>query len=145
MFKAIPYLNSNRASEMLAFYEKHFNAVIKSKTMADDDMFGHSFESMNISEEEAKEFIMNAELEILGQAFMLSDTWGKEEVDNQGVYICFVFDGEDETEVKQAKDFYQNALDGGCEVLMPLGETEWTRIYALFKDPFGISWMISAN
>lgn len=44
----------------------------------------------------------------------------------------------------QAKDFYESAVEAGCKIVMPLGETEWTKMYAMFDDPFGISWMISA-
>lgn len=78
MFKSIPYLNSNRASEMLDFYEKHFDAVIISKVMADDKMFANSSEDMKMPAEIAKDFVMNAEFEILGQTFMLSDSWGQD-------------------------------------------------------------------
>lgn len=82
---------------------------------------------------------MNAEFEILGQTFMLSDSWEKKEVNNEGVNICFTFDGSNEAEVAQAKDFYQSAVDAGCHVTMPIGETEWTKIYAMFDDPLGVS------
>lgn len=145
MIKAIAYLSSNRANEMLDFYEKHFGAVIKTRIMANDKMFESSSEDMKMPEELAKDFVMNAEFEILGQTFMLSDSWEKKEVNNEGAAICFTFDGSNEEEVKMATDFYQGAVDSACQITMPLGKTEWTNMYAMFTDPFGISWMISAN
>lgn len=144
MIKAIPYLNSNRANEMLDFYEKNFGAVIKNKTMGDDKMFEDAPEEFKMPEEVAKNFVMNAEFEMLGQTFMLSDSWGKKEVNNEGVSICFTFDGSNEEEVALAKGLYEKAVESGCEITMPIGETEWTKTYAMFEDPFGISWMISA-
>lgn len=144
MFKAIVYLNTNRANEMLDFYQEHFGAKIISKTMGDDPMFAGSGEDMQMPAEMAKDFVMNAEFEILGQSFMASDTWGKEEIDNTGANVCFTFDGSNEEEVSQAKDFYQKAIEAGCEITMPLGETEWTKLFAMFDDPFGVSWMLSA-
>lgn len=145
MFKAIAYLNSNRASEMLDFYEKNFDAVVISKVMANDTMFANSSEDMKMPEEIAKDFVMNAEFEILEQTFMLSDTWEKQEINNQGANICFTFDGNNEAEIEQAKAFYNSALESGCKIIMPLGPTEWTKMYAMWDDPFGVTWMISAN
>lgn len=145
MFKAISYLSSNRANEMLDFYVEHFDAVVTSKVMGDDKMFEGAPEEFKMPEEVAKNFVMNASFEINGQTFMLSDSWGKEEVNNEGVSICFTFDGNDEDELQQAIKFYEKAVEAGCKVTMPLGETEWTKYYAMFEDPFGISWMISAE
>ncbi|MBG9979413.1 VOC family protein [Facklamia lactis] len=144
MFKAIPYLCTDRANEMLEFYQEHFGAVVKNKTMGNDEKFKGSAEEFQMPEEVAKDFVMNAEFELMGQTFMVSDSWGKKPVNNEGASICFTFDGKNEAEVEQAKAFYQKALDTDCEITMPLGETEWTNLYAMFNDPFGITWMISA-
>lgn len=144
MIQAVAYLNSNRANEMLDFYEKDFGAVIKSKIMADDEMFAGSGEDMKMPQNMARDFVMNAEFEILGQKFMVSDSWGKQEVNNQGANICFQFDGNNLEEVGKLESFYHRALEAGCKVQMPLGPTEWTRLFAMFDDPFGITWMLSA-
>lgn len=144
MFKAIVYLNTNRANEMLDFYQEHFDAKILSKVMGDDAMFADSAEDMQMPAGMAKDFVMNAEFEILGQSLMVSDTWGKREIDNTGANVCFTFDGNHPEEVARAKEFYHKAEAAGCEITMPLGETEWTSLFAMFDDPFGISWMLSA-
>lgn len=145
MFKAVTYLNTNRASEMLAFYEDKFGAKIISKIMGDNEMFAGSSEDMQMPAEMAKDFVMNAEFEILGQTFMVSDSWGKREINNEGANVCFTFDCNNESEVAQAQSFYQSAVDAGCEIVMPMGATEWTKMYAMFNDPFGVTWMVSAN
>lgn len=145
MFNAMQYFNFSNALEALEFYEKNFGARVIGKSMADDDMFRDSLEEMGMSEEEARTFVMNAEFEILGQHFMASSTWGQKEIDNEGASLCFIFDGEDAEAVNQAKDFYNGAVKAGCQVDMELGPTEWTELFGSIRDPYGITWMLSAE
>ncbi|WP_331466719.1 glyoxalase/bleomycin resistance/extradiol dioxygenase family protein [Macrococcoides goetzii] len=144
MIKAVQYFNFHNSLEVLDFYEKHLGAKIINKTMGDDEIFRDMPEEYKMPEEVAKQFVMNAEFEILGQRFMISDSWGQREVNNEGTSVCFTFDGNDEEDVKQATDFYHKAIEAGCKEAMPLGQTEWSKLYGYFNDPFGVTWMINA-
>lgn len=144
MIKAVTYFNFGNALEALTFYEEKLGAEIVSKTMGDDEMFKNLPEEYKMPDEVAKRFVMNAEFKILGQHFMVSSTQGERPVNNEGMNVCFTFDGNDEEDVKAATTFYQRALDAGCQETMPLGETEWSKLYGMFQDTFGVTWMINA-
>ena len=75
---------------------------------------------------------------------MISDSWGQHEVNNEGISVCFTFDGNNEEDVKKVKDFYHKVIEVGCKEVMPLGQTEWSKLYGYFNDPFGVTWMINA-
>lgn len=145
MIKAVQYFNYSNALEALDFYEKNFGAKILSKTLASDPMFVESLGEMGMSKEDAQDFVMNAEFEILGQHFMASSTWGHEEIDNSGAAVAFSFDVKNPEELEQIEQFYKRAVEAGCHVDMEAGPTEWTKYFASVKDPFGISWMMSGE
>jgi Uncharacterized protein conserved in bacteria len=67
MIKAVQYFNFSNALEALEFYEKNFDAVINSKSLATDPMFADALDEMGMSKEDAETFVMNAEFEVLGQ------------------------------------------------------------------------------
>lgn len=140
--KVVPYLNFPNSKEVLKFYEK-LGANITEMYLGSDEMF----KDMPESERPAKpeDFVMNAGFEVLGNLVYLSDTWGNRPVDHEGSNLCFTFDQNDESEVQKARDFFQNAVDNGCSVEMPLGPVEWSQLFGMFKDPFGITWMLSGE
>lgn len=92
MIKAVQYFNFSNALEALEFYEKNFDAVINSKSLATDPMFADALDEMGMSKEDAETFVMNAEFEVLGQKFMASSTGGHKEIDNAGAAAAFTFD-----------------------------------------------------
>ena len=145
MFNAVQYFNYSNALEALEFYERNFGAEVTGKVMADNDMFKGSLEQMGMDEAEAETFVMNAEFEIFDQKFLASSTWKQKEIDNEGASVCFVFDGKDTEAVHKAKTFYDQAVEAGCRVDMELGPTEWTELFASITDPYGVSWMLSAE
>nr|WP_243720009.1 VOC family protein [Macrococcus lamae] len=102
-------------------------------------------EEYKMPEEVAKNFVMNASFTLLDKTFMASDTWGNRDINNEGAQVCFIFDGNDEEAVNRVKDLFQKAELAGCKIPMPLGPTEWTNLYGSFTDPFGVSWMASAE
>ncbi|ULG74582.1 VOC family protein [Macrococcus brunensis] len=144
MFKAVTYFNFAHFLEALDFYKNKLGARIINQTMGDDEMFKDMPAEYKMPDEVAKRFVMNAEFELLGERFMVSDTMGQRPVNNEGVNVCFTFDGNDAEAVEKAEAFFQQAIAAGCEETMPLGATEWTKLYGMFKDPFGITWMVSA-
>lgn len=145
MIQAVQYFNYSNALEALNFYEKNFNAEVNSKVLASDPMFEKALDEMGMSKEDAETFVMNAEFEILGEKFMASSTWGHKEIDNSGAAAAFTFDIKNAEELKQMKSFYSSAIEAGCHVDMEAGPTEWSEYFASFKDPYGISWMISGE
>ncbi len=46
---------------------------------------------------------------------------------------------------KEEADRIFNALSAGGQVTMPLGNTFWGDYFGMFKDKFGINWMMSFN
>lgn len=144
MINAVTYLNFPNALEALTFYKEKFGASIINQTMGDDEMFKDLPPEYKMPEEIAKQFVMNAEFELLGQRFMVSDTMGQRSVTHEGISICFTFDGSSDEETKEVTSFFERAIEAGSEITMPLGATEWTKLYGMFKDPFGITWMVNA-
>lgn len=145
MVEAIQYFNFPNANEALDFYEENFDAVITSKVLASDPMFEDGLEEMGMSQEDAESFVMKAEFEVLGQKFMVSTTWEKKEIDNSGANVTFVFNTSNQEDYDTVKQFYRKAIEAGCVADMEEGPTEWTEYFASFKDPFGVSWMISGE
>lgn len=140
--KVVPYLNFAHSKEVLAFYEK-LGAKTTELFLADDAMFADMPD--DVRPENPSEFVMNAGFEVLGNLIYLSDTMGNTEVDHSGSNLCFTFDQHDESEVQKVKDFFQNAIDQGCEVEMPLEPSEWSELFGMFRDPYGVSWMFSGE
>lgn len=140
--KAIQYFNFNRTLEALNFYQTYFGATMISQIMGDDVMFEGAPEEYRMPEDVAKNFVMNAEFEILGHSFMASDTWEQREVNNEGAIVTFVAESpEDEAAVN---DFFMKASQAPrCQITMPLSETEWAKVYGMFIDPYGVTWMIN--
>lgn len=145
MIQSVQYFNFPNALEALEFYEKNFGAVINSKVMASAPMFADALDEMGMSKEDAETFVMNAEMEIFGQKFMVSSTWGHKDINNEGAAAAFMFDLDNSDEYEQIKALYKKAVEAGCIVEMEAGATEWTEYFASFKDPFGVSWMLSGE
>ncbi|MEY8371182.1 VOC family protein [Aerococcaceae bacterium 50-4] len=142
MVQVVPYLNFAHSKEVLSFYEK-LGAKVTGMVLANDAMFADMPEDER--PKNPNEFVMNASIEVLGNQIFLSDTWGNKEVDHGGSNLSFVFDQHDENEVAQVKSFFKNAIDLGCEETMPLSPSEWSELFGMFKDPYGISWMFSGE
>jgi len=140
--KVIPYLNFAHSKEVLDFY---------AKLGAEDIHILYGTEEMYAEVPAAQrpvdpsEFVMNASFTIFGNFIYLSDSWGNQAVDHDGSNLCFAFDQDDADEVDKVKAFFENAIANGCEVLMPLSPTEWSNIFGMFKDPYGITWMFNGE
>lgn len=141
MIKAIQYFNFQNALEAIRYYEKNFDAEVVAVQTGDDDMFKDS----EMPEGVDKDFVMNAEIKVLGQPFYISSTWQNSEINNEGAMVSFIFDLNDQDEKERVKSFYNKAVDAGVEVQMELGETEWTPMFASFRDSYGVSWMLSGE
>lgn len=139
MTKAVQYFNFQNSKAAIQYYKDNLNAEVVSIQMGDDEMFAGSDMPGSID----GDFVMHAEIKILGHSFYISDTWNKQEMNNDGAMVCFTFNIE--TEKETIESFYQQAVDAGMEVRMPLGETEWTSMFGSLKDKFGVEWMFSGE
>lgn len=145
MIKNVQYFNFADALGALKFYEEKFGATEVEIALASDPMFKENLDQMGMTEEEAETFVMNASFKILEQPFMVSSTWGQKEIDNSGAINVFTFDSSNETEVQTITDFYNKAVEAGCEVTMELGPTEWSSHFGGVKDPYGVEWMFNGE
>lgn len=139
MTKAVQYFNFQNSKAAIQYYKDNLNAEVVSIQMGDDEMFAGSDMPGSID----GDFVMHAEIKILGHSFYISDTWNKQKMNNDGAMVCFTFNIE--TEKETIESFYQQAVDAGMEVRMPLGETEWTSMFGSLKDKFGVEWMFSGE
>ncbi|MGJ5713364.1 VOC family protein [Staphylococcus auricularis] len=139
--ESIQYFNFQKSLAALNFYEKYLGATNIQRIGGDSDMFKYLPEAYQVDED----FTFHASFEIMGQTFFCSDTMKNKRTDNSGANVTFTFDYENETERKKAIDFFNQAVESGCEAAIPLGPTAWSKLYGLFNDPFGVTWMINAN
>ncbi|MCU5746152.1 VOC family protein [Staphylococcus sp. SQ8-PEA] len=139
--KAIQYFNFENSLAALNFYERYLGATNIQRVGGDDARFEHMPEEYKMD----KDFTLNATFEIMGETFYCSDTYKNKKIDNSGAIVAFTFNYNDERERQRAIDFYGKAIEGGCEASIPLGETEWSKLYGIFNDPFGVTWMINAE
>src|SRR5699024_12149387 len=111
--------------------------------MMDDAMFEDTSEFKDVPADVKRIFVMHAEIEIMGHGFYISDTWNGKSINNEGAMMAFVFDLK--TEKNQMVSFYEQAVASGVDVQMPMEETEWTPMFASFRDKHGVNWMLSGE
>lgn len=56
-----------------------------------------------------------------------------------GNNVCLVIGSRSDEEIRNL----YNRLQGGGEVLMPLAQTFWSKLYGMVRDQFGVIWQIS--
>lgn len=138
MFKAIPYFVFQDANAAIAYYEENFDAKLLSKQTAEDP----AFDDMDSMIENRAKFIMHATIEIMGQQFYISTSWGNKPTPNEDTSVALVFDENDEKAAEAAKTFFDKASSSGSNV-QPFGEAPWTKHFGSFTDRFGVNWMVS--
>lgn len=140
MIKSVPYLNFQQTLEALAFYE-----TLGAKTTDITKMSDPIFADMPEEEKMNPDFVMNASFTIFDQKIYCSDSWGNQPVDHAGSSLCFTFDQHDPDDVEQIHNLFAKAEANGCQISMPLGKVEWTDLFGMFTDPFGVSWLLSGE
>jgi len=136
MVKMNPYLNFNgNAEEALNFYKSvlggEFTAVMRYKEMPDGN---------KISQED-QDKIMHIGLK-LGDDYhlMASDTIdsrGQKVTVGNNFYISL------DVQSKEEADNLFKRLSQGGKIELPIQDTFWGSYFGMFKDKFGIQWMIS--
>lgn len=131
-----PYIHFNgNAEEAFTFYKSvfggEFAAIVRYKDFPNPEF--------PISEKEANK-IVHISLPIGGQSvFMGSDVPEMlgvvNEAENRSKISISV-------ESKEEADKLYNGLSAGGTVEMPIGDSPWGSYFAMFRDKFGIEWMI---
>jgi PhnB protein len=130
-----PYINFNgNAEEAFTFYKSvfggEFGKIVRLKAIASAEF--------QVSEEDANK-ILQITLPIGPTVLMANDVpsfMGKvNERENRSKIIVFA-------ETREEADKLFNGLSQGGEVEMPMGESPWGTYVAMFRDKYGIEWMI---
>ena len=130
-----PYINFNgNAEEAFNFYKSvfggEFATIMRFKDMP-------SLENQ-ISENEANK-IMHIALPIGKNILMANDvpeSMGKVNENENRSKICISADSRDEA------DKLFNGLSKGGNVEMPIGDSPWGTYFGMFRDKYGIEWMV---
>lgn len=130
-----PYIHFNgNAEEAFLFYKSVFGGEFASVVRFSDMQFeGHS-----VSEKEANR-IMHIALPIGSSVLMGSDTpefMGKHNEEENRSKISVT------AESKEEADRIFNGLSVGGNVEMPIGESPWGSYFGMFRDKYGIEWMV---
>lgn len=140
MIRSVPYLNFQYSLEALAFYEK-LGATIATVTKMSDPIFADMPEEERLN----SEFVMNASFTMVDRLIYCSDSWGNQPVDHAGSNLCFTFDQNNDDDIAQIELLFAKAEELGCEITMPLEAVEWSERFGMFRDPFGVTWLLSGE
>jgi PhnB protein len=130
-----PYINFNgNAEEAFTFYKSvfggEFSRIARFKEMSNPNF--------PVAEHEAEK-IMYIELPIGGNVLMGNDVpeqMGRTNEHENRSKISISVDSKEEA------DRIFNGLSVGGEVEMPIGDSPWGSYFAMFRDKYGIEWMV---
>jgi PhnB protein len=130
-----PHYNFNgNAEEAFNFYKSVFGGefamVMRFKDLASDDFV--------VSEKEANK-IMHIALPIGGNILMGNDVPESLGTTNERENRSKISIG---VESKEEADKLFNGLSAGGEVEMPMADSPWGSYFGMFRDKYGIEWMI---
>lgn len=119
-----PYLGIEGATRAAAFYEKAFGA--KQVFAVAPDERGRT---------------MHIHLHVNGSSLMLGDFYPEHGHPARPVQSCTMqLHLTDET----IDEWWQRAVDAGCEVTTPLQPMFWGDRWGALRDPFGVAWAMNA-
>ncbi|ANE45821.1 3-demethylubiquinone-9 3-methyltransferase [Paenibacillus swuensis] len=131
-----PYLNfEGNTKEAVYFYEKALGAkIVVLQT------FGEQPENPDYPlTDEMKQLVMHAHLKVGDGDLMFSDTFPGMPHQAGGDSVQIALHPTDEN---RAIDIFAALGDGG-QVVMPLQKTDWSPLYGIVKDKFGITFQIN--
>jgi PhnB protein len=136
-----PYLHFNgNCKAAFDYYVQHLGAkLVMSMTYADAPADASAPQSPECSPSGAKDKIMHARLQLGESVLMGSDAPPGRFHELAGFSISLNVKTPEE-----AERLYAALTDKGV-VFMPLGETFWAKRFAMFKDQFGVPWMINCE
>ncbi|MBT2660025.1 VOC family protein [Bacillus sp. ISL-45] len=133
----VPYLvTDGNGQEAVGFYQEALGAEVVSLQTFGDMPANPEYPLP----EEAKNRVLNAQMNIGNAKLMLSDTFpGQPFQLGSQVTIALMVDNPSE-----AKTIFEK-LQAGGKVTMPLQETFWSPAYGQVTDQFGVEWQISTE
>ncbi|AWB44684.1 hypothetical protein DCC85_10950 [Paenibacillus sp. CAA11] len=132
-----PYLNfDGNTKEAVYFYEKALGGKLMGIMTFGDMPADPNFPMTD----DMKERVMHANLKIGDSEIMFSDTFpGQPAQPGNAIQIAIHF-----TEESRAKEVFA-ALEDGGQVIMPLQTTEWSPLYGIVKDKYGITFQVNVS
>lgn len=121
----IPHLRCRSASDAVSFYERAFGAQTIGLVKAPNGL------------------VMHAELKVKEATFYLAD-----DMPHHGVKISSPVAGAQVTlylRVDDCDSIFQQAVEAGCKVQMPLQNMFWGDRLGVLADPFGHTWEIATT
>ncbi len=128
------YLNFNgNCKEAVEFYAQVFDSTPKMMT------FGDMPESPDYPlTEDMKKLVMHANLDICGNQIMFSDVLpGHPFIPGNNINIAL-----SSNDTAQLTAWFDKLAQGG-QVVMPVGETFFSKLYGFVIDQFGIGWQVN--
>lgn len=135
MIKSIElYLvTNNNGMEAVQFYKDCLGAEVVSLTT-----FGDAIPS---TPENAKNLVLNAQLNVNGIRLMLSDNgFENEYILGNNVTACLQIEN-----IESSKDIFEKLSKDAQKVEMPIQETPWSPAYGIVVDKFGVSWQVNTD
>lgn len=130
-----PYINFNgNAEEAFTFYKSVFGGEF-AKIMRFKDLASADFP---VSEKEANK-IMHIALPIGQNVLMANDvpeSMGRTNENENRSKICI------SAESKEEADHLFNGLSAGGQIEMPIADSPWGSYFGMFRDKYGIEWMV---
>ena len=134
MIQLAPYLNLNgRCEEALNFYKDCLGGTISEL---------HRFEGSAAEAQVGagqKNKIMHSTFTFDGGTFMASDGPGDSAVPESNISLSLGLDDE-----KRGEEIF-SALSSGGQVQMPFQKQFWGATFGMFKDRYGIQWMVNCG
>lgn len=133
----VPYLvTDGNGQEAVKFYQEALGAEVVSMQTFGDMPANPEYPLP----EEAKNRVLNAQMNIGNAKLMLSDTFpGQPFQLGSQVTIAILVD-----DASEAKELFDKLQVGG-KVTMPLQETFWSAAYGQVTDRFGVEWQVSTE
>ncbi|MFB9328880.1 VOC family protein [Paenibacillus aurantiacus] len=131
-----PYLNfDGNTKEAVYFYEKALGGKVMG-IMLFGDMPADPEHPVT---DEMKDRVMHAHLKVGDFDLMFSDTFPGMPFQAGGDTVQIAIHP---TEEAQARAIFA-ALEDGGQVVMPLQQTEWSPLYGIVKDKFGVTFQVN--
>ena len=138
MARIDPHINFNgNAEEAFNFYKSVFGGEF-TQIMRFKDLPGSEFP---IAEKEADK-IMHIALSIGKNLLMANDVpehMGRTNENENRSKICIT------AESKEEADKLFNGLSAGGQIEMPICDSPWGSYFGMFRDKYGIEWMVNYN
>ncbi|TJY44105.1 VOC family protein [Cohnella pontilimi] len=134
--KLNPYLNfEGNTKEAVYFYEKALGGKLLG-IMRFGDMPEDPNHPMS---EDMKDLIMHAQLKVGDADLMFSDTFPGMPHQAGGDTVQIAIHPSEEA---RAREIFA-ALEDGGQVIMPLQKTDWSPLYGIVKDKFGVTFQVN--